>query len=315
MTTFRPPRRDHFTSTRRACAALCASVVSGCAAPPASDLGCDRACLVGVTQRYFEALGLRAPQRAGLANGARITENGAQVDSTGSVFGSARPVRWHQVFADPQTGQVAAFARYDDAQGPVLYAARLKVRQRQITEVEALVNRRGAHPFFAPEALSGPRALFDAEVPATRRLDRNIANTYFDAIEQHSSDVAPFADECMRIENGVRTTDNPQQNLPRGCRTGMQMFTYIPTVRDRSFPVVDVARGVVFAWAVFDMPGKVTTAVVDGQTIELPPRVREPKSMRLAEVFKIVDGQIHTIEAFIRYEPLGATTGWPRTGD
>src|SRR5262249_37849314 len=150
MTTFRPPRRDHFTSTRRACAALCASVVSGCAAPPASDLGCDRACLVGVTQRYFEALGLRAPQRAGLASGARISENGAQVDSSGSVFGSARPVRWHQVFADPQTGQVAAFARYDDAQGPVLYAARLKVRQRQITEVEALVNRRGAHPFFAP---------------------------------------------------------------------------------------------------------------------------------------------------------------------
>jgi len=39
--------------------------------------------------------------------------------------------------------------------------------------------------------------------------------------------------------------------------------------------------------------------------------VREPKSMRLAEVFKIVDGQIHTIEAFIRYEPLGVGTGWP----
>jgi hypothetical protein len=72
----------------------------------------------------------------------------------------------------------------------------------------------------------------------------------------------------MRIENGVRTTDNPQANLPRSCASGMQMFTYIPTVR-------------------------------------------EPKSMRLAEVFKIVDGRLHTIEAFIRYEPLGAQTGWP----
>jgi hypothetical protein len=30
----------------------------------------------------------------------------------------------------------------------------------------------------------------------------------------------------------------------------------------------------------------------------------------LAEA-KIVDGQLHTIEAFIRYEPLGVPTGWP----
>jgi len=324
MTTGDRPQKPHGAGrgsslAQRACVALCAGVAAGCAAPPASDLGCDRACLVGLTQRYFDALGTRAPQRAGLAGGVRITENGTPVEVSSSVFGSAQPVRWHQVFADQQSGQAAAFARYDDAQGPVLYAARLKVRQRQITEVEALVNRRGAHPFFAPDALSGPRAVFDTEVPPPRQLDRTtlrfIANTYFEAIEQHSSDVAPFSDECIRIENGVRTTDNPQQNLPRSCRIGMQMFTYIPTVRDRSFPVIDVARGVVFAWAVFDMPGKVTTAVVDGQTIELPPRVREPRSMRLAEVFKIVDGQIHTIEAFIRYEPLGATTGWPRTSD
>jgi hypothetical protein len=90
----------------------------------------------------------------------------------------------------------------------------------------------------------------------------------------------------------------------------MQMFTYIPVVRDRTYPVIDEARGVVVAWGVFDMPGKATSAVVDGKTIELPPRVREPKSMRLAEGFKIVDGQIRTIEAFIRYEPLGVPTGW-----
>jgi len=152
-------------------------------------------------------------------------------------------------------------------------------------------------------------------VPAADRLSREqlraLANGYFDGIEQHSAEHVSFHADCRRIENGVRTTDNPEAKLPRSCASGMQMFTYIPTVRDRSFPVIDQEHNVVFAWGVFDMPGLATTALVDGKTIELPPRVREPKSMRYAEAFKIVDGRLHTIEAFIRYEPLGARTGWP----
>jgi hypothetical protein len=245
---------------------------------------------------------------------ARITENGVPVGIAQSVFASARPPRYRQVFADPHSGQTTTFCVYDDDAGPVLLAVRLKVVQRRIVEVEALVNRKGAHPFFAPTAL-GPRDEFDAEVPGALRSSRDtlrsIADSYFEGIEQHSGEHVPFDDaRCKRVENGVQTTDNPQANLPRSCRSGMQMFTYIPVVRDRTYPVIDEARGVVVAWGVFDMPGKATSAVVDGKTIELPSRVREPKSMRLAEAFKIVDGQIRTIEAFIRYEPLGVPTGW-----
>jgi hypothetical protein len=269
-----------------------------------------------LTQGYFDALGARAPQRAAFAQNARLTENGATVTPSTSVFTSARPMRWSQVFADPVTGQTSSFASYDDDTGPVLYAVRLKIVQRQIVESEALVNHKDAHPFFAPQALLGPRDVFDSATAADQRLPRErlraLANAYFDGIEQHSADGVSFHADCKRIENGVRTTDNPQANLPRSCPSGMQMFTYIPTVRDRSFPVIDEERSVVFGWGVFDMPGKATTAIVDGKTIELPARTREPKSMRYAEAFKIVDGRLHTIEAFIRYEPLGVGTGWPR---
>jgi hypothetical protein len=291
--------------------------VTACTTAPAPNiqpLACDRACLIAMTDDYLAALGKRTPQAAGLTPVARITENGVPVGIAQSVFASARPPRYRQVFADPHSGQTTTFCVYDDDAGPVLLAVRLKVVQRRIVEVEALVNRKGAHPFFAPTAL-GPRDEFDAEVPGALRSSRDtlrsIADSYFEGIEQHSGEHVPFDDaRCKRVENGVQTTDNPQANLPRSCRSGMQMFTYIPVVRDRTYPVIDEARGVVVAWGVFDMPGKATSAVVDGKTIELPSRVREPKSMRLAEAFKIVDGQIRTIEAFIRYEPLGVPTGW-----
>jgi hypothetical protein len=289
--------------------AACAPLAS------APTTACDRDCLVGAADRYFDALSRGHPGAAGFADGARMTENGILVNPQASALTRATTLHWHQVFADPHNGQVVAFGRHDDDAGPVLYAVRLKLRGQRIVEAEAMVNHRDAHPFFAPQALASPRAVFERIEPEPSRRSReqlqSIANRYFDAIEQHSSSAAPFHDECMRVENGVRTTDNPQATLPRSCRSGMQLFTYIPVVRDRRFAVIDEERGVVVAWAVFDMPGTATTAQVDGQTVELAARVRQPRSMRLAEVFKIVDGQLHTIEAYIRYEPLGAATGWP----
>lgn len=88
--------------------------------------------------------------RAALAANARITENGVEVSRAGSVFSSARTVRWQRAFADASTGQTSAFAAYQDDVEPVLYAVRLKGLRRQIGEVEAMVNRESAHPFFAP---------------------------------------------------------------------------------------------------------------------------------------------------------------------
>jgi len=296
-------------------AALIGASLAGCASV-ASNEACDRACLVAATNTYFDALGARAPGSAGLGSAVRMTENGVAASPSSSVFASARPMRWRQVFADPVSGQTSSFARYDDEAGPVLYAVRLKIVQRQIVESEAMVNHKGAHPFFAPDALAAPRAIFETVTPVGERLPRErlraLADAYFDGIEQHSGERVAFHAECMRIENGIRTTDNPAANLPRSCPSGMQMFTYIPTVRDRRYPVIDEEHSVVVGWGVFDMPGTATSAVVDGKTIELPARTREPKSMRYAEAFKIVDGRLHTIEAYIRYEPLGVATGWRR---
>ena len=94
-------------------AALIGASLAGCASV-ASNEACDRACLVAATNIYFDALGARAPGSAGLGSAVRMTENGVAASPSSSVFASARPMRWRQVFADPVSGQTSSFARYDD---------------------------------------------------------------------------------------------------------------------------------------------------------------------------------------------------------
>ena len=51
-----------------------------------------------------------------------------------------------------------------------------------------------------------PRAAFLADVPAGERTPRedmiNIANSYFESIEHGDGEIAPFAEDCERHENG-----------------------------------------------------------------------------------------------------------------
>ncbi len=88
------------------------------------------------------------------------------------------------------------------------------------------------------------------------------------------------------------------------------MFTYIPRVRDRRYPIVDEERGLVFSIIMFDMPGEATSAVVNGRTMELSESQRTKRSLLLMEVFKVVGGRIRDIEAFMFNTPLGAPSGW-----
>ena len=58
-----------------------------------------------------------------------------------------------------------------------------------------------------------PRQAFLADVPAGERTSRedmiNAANSYFEVIEHGNGELAPFAEDCERHENGVQTTHNP----------------------------------------------------------------------------------------------------------
>ncbi len=275
---------------------------------------CDRACLTGYVDGYLDAMVKHNPKAAPLATNVHFTENGATVAIGEGLWKTAVAVKARQYFLDPSSGNAACFGMVEEGSQLTIFGLRLKISARKITEVESLVARKGAHPLFAPEALLKPPVAFDQVLPPSQRAPRKslvaAADAYFNSIEQHNGAVAPFDPKCMRFENGVQTTGNPELKPSLGCEEGMQMFTYIPKVRDRRYPIVDEERGLVFSIIMFDMPGVAKSAVVNGKTMELSESQRSKRSLLLMEVFKVVSGRIRDIEAFMFNTPLGAPTGW-----
>ena len=138
-------------------------------------------------------------------------------------------------------------------------------------------------------------------------------NGYFESVHRHEADLAPFAPNCARFENGAQTTSiaNATGNRALTCGQSVEALIHIGAVRDRRFPLVDEERGLVWGFASFDVPGGKTSSMVDGKPYELPAFMREPRSFILGELFRVVKGELHEIEVIMVDRPLGAPLGWP----
>jgi len=293
--------------------------------------------LIGAVDRYLEALGRNDPSRLPLSPNVRFTENcqalplGKGLWATATPFEVARP---HFVdVVEPASGQIACFAVVREEDRPAILSLRLRVDpstlrpgsgqagsgRAVISEVETLVARQG-NPLFAPENLTEPLPLFGEIVPPTERSSREelvrITDLYFDAIERNDGSIIPVTKECIRLENGVHTANNPQSPRPTGrmsvadaISTGI--YTYIPEIRDRRYPVVDVERGLCWGIVFFEHPGNVRSIELPGiGRVEMAPFTQRPSSAMIAELFKIRAGQIQIIEAVLEFLPYGIRSGW-----
>lgn len=213
-------------------------------------------------------------------------------------------------------------------------ALRIKAVDGLMTQIEALISR---PPLFGgvaafgdgPDELdrsAGPATDWCAEIPAQRRMScadlRDVAEAYFIGLERNDGRGRyPFADDCIRIENGFRTTGVPAGTAGRTpyleafrAMSAKQQFEtgyfrFVTRIRERRFPVIDEARGLVFSWAFFDHDGTVRDyALADGT-----PRqgIDRPFSWMIAEAFRIEDGLIRRIEALMSEVPFGLRSGWP----
>jgi hypothetical protein len=288
---------------------------------------CDRACLDGFMDQYLAALSKHDPSNLPIASTAKMTENTKPValgDGLWKTFQSS--IFRGETVSDPTTQQVTYWGAIRE-QNVSLLMLRLKIAGGKITEVEAIVPH-GSDPNgprttgfeVVPniQLLIAIRSFLEDPVPVSLRNSRQelvaAANSYFDGIE-HQPGHVPFAPGCNRIENGMLTTNNPtstQSLPPMGCQDQFQakLFTYIPRVRDRRFPVADEARGLVVAQVVFDIPGRKTWSP-HGQEVPAPPAVANPRNNILNELFKVQGGQIQVIQAImLSNEPYGTQTGW-----
>jgi hypothetical protein len=291
---------------------------------PASEyrVVCGEECLTQFAERFLNALVNRQPSRVPLAPHVRYTENGAELAIGDALWATADALGENRlIFADPASGGIQLYAAVVESGLPSMLAARLKVEDRQITEIETSVLRRNAEdPSMAGFALARP--IWFEEVPANRRVSRealiDIADSYFEGITQARGDITPFSDECVRFENGGQMTlateisVSPVQAMSCQEQFAAGMLIIVTSISNRRFLVIDEENQVASAIATFDHRGNLD-AVPFGNPNGVDPagQFSRPFSFLIFESFKIVDGRIRQIEATVFGVPDKMHPGWP----
>jgi hypothetical protein len=269
--------------------------------------------LLQFINQFLEALLVHDHTRLKLTENYKVTENGNTVILGEGIWQTVRTIVLRKSFVDPSENQAGFWGVLEEKGGEkALFALRLKIMDDRISEIETLLSRKGCHPLFSPEtARNNP--LWEIPIAGLDRLTReeliSIADSYFEGIEKSDGSIVKIHPDCQRKENGIKTTNNPDL-LNFSTQAGIYRFDYITKVRERRYPIVDISRGLVWGIVVFDIPG---TNVRDEQlpegSVQHDLRAK-PRSLLLYEIFKIEDGLIRDIDAFMTNAPLHATHGW-----
>jgi hypothetical protein len=169
-------------------------------------------------------------------------------------------------------------------------------------------------PFGDPTVFEHDPA-FTEILPVAERRPRErlvaVADSYFNTVELNDGQVfAPFHEDCGRLENGVLTTSGSgagggnAATIASGCEAQFKLGIYRinKRIRDRRYPLVDEARGVVVSSAFFDHANTFDRYLLtDGR--EMRTVLKWPNSITLLEAFKIRNGEIYRIEAVFTYVP------------
>jgi hypothetical protein len=182
--------------------------------------------------------------------------------------------------------------------------------------------------------LQTPRPGLLEDLPASERRPRSqmlaAAFSYFDAIEQDSGDVAPFATDCERHENGMQTTTQKRQEATPldgaagansalakmgqlGCRDGLNThgLQYITMIRPRHLYIVDEQKGLVLGFPRFVHRGNVRYEKIVGVPgVEGMPMNFGPNDLQASEMFKVRKGRLSEIEATGFINGYMSPTGW-----
>jgi hypothetical protein len=310
-----------------------------------SPPGCDEACLKGFMDVYLDALAKHDPALVPTAAHYRFTENGAAIplgEALWITFDSYGKYR-HDV-ADPTTGGIASYLSIrENKEFPFadLLAVRLKVVHHKITEIETVINRHARNAGNMPPNDPSWMDTMDRVEPESSRISREAlekgALGYLRAVAFHDGSLAPFAESCIRLENGGLTALGPNDEAPvpklempppanggpatpsffllgSGCgkQLGFKSYTFITGYEDARFPIVDEKRQIVFAVFDFMRRGDVETWTFEGKKVAFPEGMRYPNEILNTEMFKFVDGKITRVEAvFEGPQSYMRGTGWP----
>jgi hypothetical protein len=279
-----------------------------------------REALYAALDRYLEALRERDPARLEWAPDAMVTENNVALAPGDGLWGTITGLGPYDLrFADVETGQVALFTTVTETRDTSGACIRIGLREGAVAEVETLVVRQADEALVFPDPKFEPKPAMEAVVPEAERSPRAemiaLADGYFSTLERNDGTIrTKFHPGCNRIENGVRTTNNPDFFVPvahLSCEEQFRQgnYRYDDRLRGRRFPLVDEERGIVLAHGFIDHCGRLGDyELTDGTRVSSP--IRRPHTFYLSEAFKIRQGAIEQIEANFITVPYHMPSPW-----
>jgi hypothetical protein len=270
-------------------------------AQPAS--ACDRECLRGKVTQLLYAFMKHDVSGLPVADTVRVTEDAVEkpLAKVGLVGTVTRLRGFRQDVIDERAGVAGAHVMVEETGAPVLLVVRLKVVADKLTEIELVATRSRAEGLiFNIDGLSAPSAVMNyaprPEQLANRDTATKAALKYPEglaAAKTFAAVNAPFAPNAYRFENG-QVMAGPDCKFAPGCQNistqSLAIFQRLGEPQTRII-AVDERMGIVWlrmAWGV---------------------RERGGDQLTVWEMFKVYDGQIHAVEAFMRILPVEKRNG------
>jgi hypothetical protein len=264
---------------------------------------CDRECLRGKVTQLLYAFLKHDVSKLPVANTLRVTEDAVEkpLARVGLVNTVTRLRGFRQDIIDERGGVAGAHVVVEESGAPVLLVVRLKVVADKLTEIELVATRSRADGLiFNIDGLSAPSEVMNyAPRPdqlSTRDEAVKAALHYPEGLNgaKTFADVnAPFAENAYRYENG-QVMAGPDCKFAPGCQNistqSLAIFNRLGDVQTRVV-AVDERMGIVWlrmAWGVSERGGDQLT---------------------VWEMFKVYDGKIHAVEAFMKILPFEKRNG------
>jgi hypothetical protein len=316
------------TKFRVTVTAAWAVLALGSAQAQAQSGRCDRTCLEGVMSTYLTALTAHDPKQLPTTAGVKYAENDQPLPlGTGEWQIAATPGKYRHMFADPQTGQVAAITTITEHGVAAIYVVRLKVENGKVSEIETQITRDalGAARY---EKMGEPEHIWLEAVPPAQRISRAMlivqANKYYSGMERNDpkGDYSFFDKDCNRLEDAVQTTNlktkqayghsNDTDFSSLTCEAQFQtgFLGFVTKIRDRRY-LVDEERQTVFAVTTFDHNGTVRTLPsVNGKSSPIPAYFDVPRTLHASEAFRLRGDKLFRIEMTLTEVPYGMSSAF-----
>lgn len=272
--------------------------------------GCDRVCLTGYVDSYFDALAAGSTRSFPLGRNAKITLNGREMGLAETFWDGAGETVYRWDIVNERLGDTGteAIVRNEDGSDTIV-ALRLKVQAGSVTEVEIIKTNQGD-----ADALWGPDTLVAAGVSpfltlSIREADRDsyyglvaAAESYWRAFQTNGSELYHPADllpDAQRFENGLQTTGVTRGGRYVSTAEGFDQGRFATrNIWDRRYPVVDPERGIVLSIVRFGLKDG-----VEGSA-------GAPNDRLVAEFFTVKSGRIQEVHAVLTNLPDEEPTGW-----